>query len=208
MKNIFTILLLITSTSIYSQSFRASRNVISTSLYQPFTTVGGYTLSFERTLDPGYSLTAAQFSYKLNVTSLYNNRRARLDGPQRFYDSDAYQYSGFAIMPEIRYYFAWDAPVGVYMNLFGSYADYSRIYTDVRVGNAANNETRYSEIGRGIGAGYQFKIFDDFTLDIVLGYNRLVLNSETKNYGSDEFIENPKENDEKFYVNLHFGVNF
>ena len=69
MKNIsILILFLIISTSLFSQSFRVTKNVVSTSLFQPFAPISGYTISFERLIDPGYSLNAAQFSYKLNTT--------------------------------------------------------------------------------------------------------------------------------------------
>ena len=59
-----------------SQTFRVSDNVLSTSLYQPFAQVGGYTLAFERMLDPGYSRNAAQFSYKvMRPSCLIRERR-------------------------------------------------------------------------------------------------------------------------------------
>ena len=127
------IFLLSLSYSLFSQSFRIPQNVVSTSLYQPFAPLGGYTISFERLIDPGYSLNAAQFSYKLNTTLIsYNQKKeyATIDS-QVFYDKEAYKFFGFTILPELRYYFTWDAPLGVYASVFGSYTDYSEIYSDI-----------------------------------------------------------------------------
>ena len=66
------------SYSLFSQSFRIPQNVVSTSLYQPFAPLSGYTISFERLIDPGYSLNAAQFSYKLNTTLISYNQKKRV----------------------------------------------------------------------------------------------------------------------------------
>ncbi|MBL6663465.1 MAG: DUF3575 domain-containing protein [Flavobacteriales bacterium] len=209
-KTSILIFFLLFSTSLFSQSFRVPKNVISTSLYQPFAPEGGYTISYERMLDPGYSYNAAQFSYKMNFTLISSSDRGRVgqDSTQVFYDSDAYQYSGYLILPEFKYYFTWDAPMGIYINVYGSYSDYTKTYSDVRIGDVATYEKNFSKIGRGIGAGFQFKIFNDFCLDIVGGYHLQNVSSETKRFGSDEFLENPKETDEKLYLNLHFGINF
>jgi len=211
MKNLtFLLLIFLFSHSLYSQSFRVSKNVIGTSLYQPFAPESGYSISYERMLDPGYSSNAAQFSYKMNFTLISDNKRSRIgnDSIQVFYDRDAYQYSGFSVLPEFKYYFTWDAPMGIYINVFGSYTDYTKIYTDVRIGDAASYEKKYTKIGRGIGAGFQFKIFNDFALDIVGGYHLQNVSSQTKAFGSDDFLENPKEKDEKLYLNVTFGINF
>ena len=98
MKNISILLFcLLISTSLFSQSFRVPKNVLSTSLFQPFAANSGYSISFERLLDPGYSLNAAQFSYKLNTTLIsYNQKKeyATIDS-QVFYDKEAYKFFGF-----------------------------------------------------------------------------------------------------------------
>ena len=60
MKNLtLLLLLLLLSFTLYSQSFRVPKNVLSTSLYQPFAPEGGYSISYERMIDPGYSVNAA-----------------------------------------------------------------------------------------------------------------------------------------------------
>ena len=78
MKNISILIFsFLISTSLFSQSFRVPKNVVSTSLFQPFASISGYTISFERLIDPGYSLNAAQFSYKLNTTLIsYNQKKS------------------------------------------------------------------------------------------------------------------------------------
>lgn len=198
------------SSSIYSQTFRVSKNVISTSLVQPFVPVGGYTIAYERMIDPGYSSNAAQFSYKLNATLISSTKKAKFTtvNSQIFYDEDAYQFSGYSILPELKYYFTWDAPMGVYFDLFGNYTSYSSIYTDIAISEVESEEKRFKKIGRGVGLGFQFKIFDNYTLDIIGGYHLQNINSETKGLGSDEFVENPKEKDEKLYFNAFLGINF
>lgn len=210
MKNILILIfLLIITTSLFSQSFRVPKNVISTSLYQPFAPVGAYTISFERLIDPGYSLNAAQFSCKLNTTLIsYNQKKeyTTIDS-QVFYDKEAFQFFGFTILPELRYYFTWDAPFGVYVSIFGSYTDYSEIYSDIN-NESASYEKKYSIFGRGIGAGFQFKFFEYYTLDIIGGYHPQNINSKTKSFESEEFLENPLLEDEKLYLNLHLGINF
>lgn len=211
MKNILlSILLFLFSNTLHSQSFRVSKNVLSTSLFQPFAPESGNTISYERMLDPGYSSNAAQFSYKINFTLISDDKKARIgnDSIQVFYDRDAYELSGFTVLPEFKYYFTWDAPMGIYMNLFGSYMDYTEFYKDVRIGDASNYDKKYVKIGRGIGAGFQFKILNDFAIDIVGGYHLQNISSETKSFGSDVFLENPKEKKEKLYINVHFGINF
>tara|TARA_A200000113_G_C8841501_1_gene347047 strand:- start:661 stop:1293 length:633 start_codon:yes stop_codon:yes gene_type:complete len=208
-KTLVLILFLVLSSSLFSQSFRVPKNVVSTSLYQPFASEGGYTISFERIIDPGYSLNAAQFSYKLNTTIFSYNQKKEFTtiNSQVFYNKEAYQFFGYSILPELRYYFTWDAPVGVYISIFGSYTDYSEIYSDIN-NEATNYEKKYSIIGRGIGAGFQFKFFGSYTLDIIGGYHPQNINSKTKFFESEEFIENPLLVEEKLYFNLHLGINF
>lgn len=198
------------STSLYSQSFKVAGNVLSTSLYQPFDPVGGYTISYERMLDPGYSRNAAQFSYKLNFTLISDNKRSRVGegNNQIFFDNDAYNYSGFLVLPEFKYYFSWNAPMGVYLNIFGSYTDYLTKYTDTEIGDISSYEKKTTKIGRGIGTGFQFKIFNDFILDIVAGYHLQNISSMTKPFGMIDFVENPKNSSDKLYLNVHFGFNF
>ena len=80
-------------------------------------------------------------------------------------------------------------------------------YSDV-TNDAASYEKKFSKIGRGIGAGFQFKIYENYTLDIIGGYHPQNINSKTKSFGSDEFVESLKSKDEKIYFNINFGLNF
>lgn len=206
----FLIFLFFLSSSIHSQTFRVSKNVISTSLFQPFAPVGGYTVAYERMTDPGYSSNAAQFSYKLNATLISSTKKAKFItvNSQIFYDEDAYQFFGYSILPELKYYFTWDAPTGVYLDLFGNYTSYTSFYTDITISEVDSEDKRFKKIGRGVGLGFQFKIFDNYVLDFIGGYHLQNINSETKGIGSDEFIKNPNEKDEKLYFNVFFGINF
>ena len=203
------IFLLFFSSSLLSQSFRIPKNVVSTSLYQPFASLGGYTISYERIIDPGYSLNAAQFSFKLNSTIIYFNQKKEYAtiNSQVFYDKKAYQYFGYLFQPELKYYFTWDAPVGVYVNLFTSYSDYSEIFTDIN-DESDSYEKKYSILGRGIGAGFQFKLFENYMVDVVGGYHPKNINSKTKFFDDEEYTENLSSKEDKFYINLYLGINF
>lgn len=198
------------SSYVNAQTFQVSSNVLSTSLYQPFASVGGYTLAFERILDPGYSLNLAQFSYKLNLTLISDSKKGRIAsiGNTIFYDEDAYQYSGFMVVPELKYYITWDAPMGIYFNVFGIYNEYLETYTDEKLESFEDFEKKYNSLGRGVGAGFQFNVYKKLTLDIVGGYHNTEITSKTKNFGDVDFVDDPKENDDGLYINAYLGFNF
>lgn len=207
--NVFLLCVLFSVFS-YAQTFKVSDNVLSTSLYQPFASVGGYSLAFERMLDPGYSRNAAQFSYKLNATLLSDKKKAEItniDG-QIFYDPDAFKYSGFMFVPEAKYYLTWDAPMGLYLNVFGTYSSYLETYTDEKENSNTGYDKKFTEIGRGVGAGIQFLIFKNLAMDIVGGYHLIDISSKTKPENSDEFTNNPDSKTDKLYINVFLGVNF
>ena len=98
--------------------------------------------------------------------------------------------------------------MGFYINVFGSYTNYVRNYTNILVSNEVFEEKRYENIGRGIGGGFQFKVVKNFTLDLVGGYHLQNITSKTKLLGNEDFIENPLIKAEKLYVNIFFGINF
>ena len=209
-KLLSTILFVLFTTLVYSQSFKVSKNVLSTSLFNQFTDLAGYSISYERMLDPGYSLNVAQFSYKMNASIISNKNKAVFTtiNSQSFFDEDAYIFEGYNILPELKYYFTWNAPMGFYINVFGSYTNYSRNYTNILVSNEVFEEKRYENIGRGVGGGFQFKVFKNFTLDLVGGYHLQNISSKTKSLGNEDFIQNPMITVEKLYINMFFGINF
>jgi len=206
----FISILILVSVSCQSQTFRVSDNVLSTSLYQPFAPVGGYTLAFERMLDPGYSRNAAQFSYKINATLLSDKKKAEIANiyGQPFYNPDAFRYNGFMFVPELKYYFTWDAPMGVYLNVFGTYSSYLESYTDEKVNSNGGYDKKISELGRGLGAGIQYIIFRNITMDVVGGYHLKDISSKTKPINSEEYIANLDNQTDKFYFNIFLGFNF
>lgn len=193
-----------------AQTLQVSSNVLSTSLYQPFASVGGYTLAFERILDPGYSLNLAQFSYKLNLTLISDRKKGRIAsiGNTIFYDEDAYQYSGFMIVPELKYYITWDAPMGIYLNVFGIYNEYLETYTDEKLDSFDDFEKKYNGLGRGVGTGFQFNVYKKLTIDVVGGYHITDVTTQTKQFGEVDFVEDPKENEDGLYINVFLGFNF
>jgi len=210
MRIYFLLFLLFVVGTSQSQTFRVSDNVLSTSLYQPFASIGGYTLAFERMLDPGYSRNAAQFSYKIGATVLNDKRKVEVDSidGQIFYDPDAIRYSGFMFVPEVKYYFTWDAPMGVYINIFGSYTSYMQTYTDEKVDSNTGYDKKVRDIGRGLGAGIQYILFNSITMDIVGGYHLIDTSSKTKPDISDEYSDNLPTKSDKLYLNVFLGINF
>ena len=149
--------------------------------FNHFTDLAGYSISYERMLDPGYSLNVAQFSYKLNASIISNKNKAVFTtiNSQSFFDEDAYIFEGYNILPELKYYFTWNAPMGFYINVFGSYTNYVRNYTNILVSNEVFEEKRYENIGRGIGGGfhdngqlrYEGSFIDDNPSGIFLYYS-------------------------------------
>ena len=121
---------------------------------------------------------------------------------------DAFTYSGYSFVPEIKYYFTWDAPMGVYINIFGSYLDYLESYTDEKVGSNSDYDKKVSKLGRGIGAGIQFILFKSFCLDVVGGYHLQDVSTKIKRLNQTEFEVLPDESTDKIYINLNFGINF
>lgn len=210
MRIFFFLLSILVTVVCQSQTFRVSDNVLSTSLFQPFAPVGGYSLAFERMLDPGYSRNAAQFSYKINATILSDKKKGELYEFQgkSFYDLDAYRYSGYMFVPEVKYYFTWDAPKGVYINLYGTYSSYMETFIDERPDSNSGYDKKISELGRGIGTGVQFSIFNSLLMDINGGYHLLDISSKSKPNTSEEFSDSKSTKADKLYINVFLGINF
>ncbi len=210
MKRIFILLsvFLIASVS-QAQSFLVKKNIISTSLFTPFEVPGGYGLSFERMLDKGQSLNAAQFSVKLNAKLINDTKRwsyGVFEGV-KIYDNEAFQYSGFSFTPEVKYYFGWDSPFGPYFSLYGSYTQYTESFKDMS-DNVNNYNTKLTRIGRGIGAGYQFRIGRLLAMDIGGGYMMEGVNSKIQKFGETDFTALDKEKEDGLRVAVTFGISF
>lgn len=161
------------SVSSIAQSFKDTKNVISVSLVDPFLNPSSYSLSYEHTLDKGYSPNVSQLSYKL-VGSLVNDSDKRLLNTylgNEVFDAEAVQYSGFKFFTELRYYFAWNAPEGFYFAVFGGFYSQNEVYTDRRENSALGYKQASTDINRGIGLGVQYKLTKILSLDLLAGYN-------------------------------------
>ena len=132
-KVLLTVVLCVFSNVLFAQYSPVSKNIISTNLLQFFEQPAGFGIAYERMLDKGRSNNVAQFSMKLDVKKISDADR---DAYQTFedqliYDEDAYQYSGYAVTPEVKYYFGWNAPFGPYFSLFGKYSNYQESFKDL-----------------------------------------------------------------------------
>lgn len=194
---------------LHAQSFRTSSHIISAALYAPFEEPASFGISYERMLDKGQSPNAAQFSVKLNLNKIADNKEwayAIFEGKEVF-DEDAFQYAGFSIIPEVKYYFAWDAPFGVYFNLFGALTNYTESFSNIS-DRTQNYNKRFTKIGRGIGLGYQFRIRKVLTMDINGGYLIEDVSLSQRAYGESDFADLNKLKEDGLRVNATFGFNF
>lgn len=191
-----------------AQSFKD--NIISTSITSPLFAPSSYQLSFEHVLDKGYSLNVAQLSYKLNLMLVYDNTKAKVGeyNKTEFFDDDAYQFRGYSVMPEVRYYFTWDAPIGFYFSLYGGYLNSSETYIDTDIGDLKSYDKKTTALARGFGAGYQYELARILVMDITIGYLVEDLNSSKKLFSESEYNSLPKEVDDGLYINATLGVAF
>ena len=118
-KLIIIVVLCVISNVLLAQSTTVFKNIISTNIMQFFEQPGGFGVSYERMLDKGRSNNVAQFSIKLDMKKISDTDRDdyQIYQGQLIYDEDAFKYSGYTFMPEVKYYFGWDAPFGSYFSL-------------------------------------------------------------------------------------------
>ena len=119
-KVLLTVILCLVSHFLFAQNTTVPKNIITTSLSPFFEKPAGFGIAYERMLDQGRSDNVAQFSLKLDMKKISDTER---DAFQTFedrliYNEDAYQYSGYIITPEIKYYFGWSAPFGLYFSVW------------------------------------------------------------------------------------------
>tara|TARA_B100000900_G_scaffold416117_1_gene449226 strand:+ start:5511 stop:6143 length:633 start_codon:yes stop_codon:yes gene_type:complete len=204
-KVLLTVVLCVCSNVLFAQYSPVSKNIISTNLLQFFEQPAGFGIAYERMLDKGRSYNVAQFSMKLNVKKISDTDR---DAYQTFedqliYDEDAYQYSGYALIPEVKYYFGWNAPFGPYFSLFGKYSNYQESFKDLADENN-NYNSNITAFGRGVGTGYQFIIKELVVVDLGVGYMIQDKKTEKQGYGEDSFI--PMSNEKKDGVRLAVSI--
>ena len=204
-KVLLTVVLCVFSNVLFAQYSPVSKNIISTNLLQFFEQPAGFGIAYERMLDKGRSNNVAQFSMKLDVKKISDADR---DAYQTFedqliYDEDAYQYSGYAVTPEVKYYFGWNAPFGPYFSLFGKYSNYQESFKDLADENN-NYNSNITAFGRGIGTGYQFIIKELVVVDLGVGYMIQDKKSEKQGYGEDSFI--PMSDEKKGGVRIAVSI--
>ena len=123
-KVLLTILLCVFSNVSFAQYTPVPKNIITTSLSQFFEKPAGFGIAYERMLDKGRSNNAAQFGVKLEVKKISDADRDayQIFEGQLIYNEKAYKFSGYALTPELKYYFGWNAPFGLYFSMFGKHA--------------------------------------------------------------------------------------
>lgn len=194
---------------LHAQSFYTPSHIISTALYAPFEDPGSFGISYERMLDKGQSPNAAQFAVKFNLKKISDKEKWAYDvfDGKEVFDEDAYQFSGFSFIPEVKYYFTWDAPFGIYFNLFGALTNYTESFNNI-VDQTQNYNKRFTKIGRGIGLGYQFRIRKVMTMDVNGGYMMEDVSPSQQGYGELEYTDLNKLKEDGLRINATFGFSF
>lgn len=204
-----TFLLLFFSWNLSAQSFLVKRNIVSVPVYSIFEQPSLFGLSYERMLDKGQSLSTAQFATKLTLLKISDQDEWIYGTFENIslIDEDAYQYTGYSVRPELKYYFGWNAPFGFYFNLSASYTDYTESFVDIN-DNINNYNIRSNRIGRGIGVGFQFKLIKVIAVDLATGYIMEDVYSSQQNYEEVEFTDLKAIKDDGLKVNINLGLAF
>ena len=208
-KVLLTVVLCIFSNVLFAQYSPVSKNIISTNLLQFFEQPTGFGIAYERMLDKGRSNNVAQFSVKFDLNRISDtDRNAYLTFEnQLIYDEDAYQYSGYSITPEVKYYFGWNAPFGPYFSMFGKHSAYQEYFKDIA--NENNNyNSNISVFGRGVASGYQFKIKELLVLDLGVGYMIQDKKSEKHTHGDVNLIQMSNEKKDGVRITVSIGTAF
>lgn len=206
-KVLLIVVLCVFSNVLFAQYTPVPKNIITTSLLQFFEQPAGFGIAYERMLDKGRSNNVAQFSVKIDLKKISDTDRDAYQTyqGQLIYHEEAYQYSGYALTPEVKYYFSWDAPFGTYFSLFGKYAAYQESFED-KAENGENNNynMNITTFGRGLGAGYQFRIKELVVVDLGVGYMIQDKKSEKQGFGEGGFtpINDEKKDGVRIAVSL------
>jgi len=208
-KVLLIVVLCVFSNVLFAQHSPVSKNIISTSILQFFEQPAGFGIAYERMLDKGRSNNVAQFGVKLDFKKISDTDRDayQIFEDQLIYDEDAYQYSGYALTPEVKYYFGWNAPFGSYFSLFGKYANYQESFKDLSDENN-NYNSNIASFGRGVGAGYQFIIKELVVIDLGVGYMVQDKKSEKQGYGEDSFTPMSDEKKDGVRIAVSIGAAF
>ena len=209
------ILFFFISSTLLSQS--PFKNTLKFNLFEPF--IEGtsfypfernFSISYERILS--FNPRLEQVTLQLNCGYIYDVDKeivGSFEGNDIF--ADAFYTKGYNIVPEIKVYFGWNAPLGLYVSAFFRYTDYIMEYRSI-----LENTDLYSEnwvqYGRGLMFGYQFIFNNYFICDIGLGYDRYHFLYKRKVFSEDEFVdftpEHPDNIIESVRVMLGLGIPF
>ena len=125
------------------------------------------------------------------------------------YNEKAYEYYGYALTPEVKYYFGWNAPFGLYFSMFGKHAAYQESFKDNTENSENNNYNKnITTFGRGLGAGYQFEVKKLVVLDFGVGYMIQDKKSELQEYGEDGFTPLSDEKKDGVRLSVSLGAAF
>jgi len=212
MKNVLLIILFcVFSNVLFAQFTPVPKNIISTNLLHFFEKPAGFGIAYERMLDKGRSNNAAQFGVKLDVKKIFDadrNAYQTFEG-QLIFNEEAYKYSGYALTPEVKYYFGWNAPFGLYFSMFGNYAAFLESFEDNTQNSENNNyNMNISTFGRGLSVGYQFEIKDLVVVDLGVGYKIQDKKSEKQGYGEDGFTRMSDEKKDGVKLSVSLGAAF
>ena len=212
MKNVLlTISLCVFSNLLFAQYTPIPKNIITTSVSQFFEKPAGFGIAYERMLDKGRSNNAAQFGVKLELKKIsdYDRDAYQIFEGQLIYNEKAYKYSGYALTPEVKYYFGWNAPFGLYFSMFGSHAAYQESFEDNTENSENNNYNKnITTFGRGLGAGYQFEVKKLVVVDLGVGYMIQDKKSEQQGFGEDGFTPLSDEKKDGVRLSVSLGAAF
>ena len=169
-----------------------------------------FSFSYERVLS--FDPRLEQATMQLSLGYIYDIDKeivGNFNGNDIF--ADAFYTKGYNIVPELKVYIGWNAPLGLYLSTFFRYTDYITEYN-----SSLDNSDFYSEnwiqYGRGLMLGYQFIFSKYFICDVGVGYDRFNFVYKRKSNEETDFIdytpENPKNIIESVRVVLSLGIPF
>jgi hypothetical protein len=209
------ILFFFISSTLLSQS--SFKNALKFNLVEPFIEGNSFypfernfSISYERVLS--FDPRLEQVTLQLNCGYIYDIDReivGSFNGNDLY--ADAFYTKGYNIVPEVKVYLGWDAPLGLYISTFFRYTDYITEYNSL-LENVDLYSEQWIQYGRGLMFGYQFIFSNYFICDIGVGYDRFNFVYKRKAFTENEFVdytpENPDNIVESVRIMLGLGIPF